>query len=59
MNDGSRLIDKTDPSLPQIKLPDERSGLLMVFLPFEKVSYALVLDIDQGVKAGDRLISPR
>ena len=59
MTDGARLVDKTDAKLPQIKLPDERNGLLMVFRTFEKVSYALVLDIKNGVKVGDRLINPR
>jgi hypothetical protein len=44
--------------LPQIKLPDERNGLLMVFRTFERVSYALVLDISSGVKVGDRLVNP-
>jgi nucleoid-associated protein YgaU len=55
---GARLIDKTDATLPQIKLPDERNGLLMVFRTFERVSYALVLDISSGVKVGDRLVNP-
>jgi nucleoid-associated protein YgaU len=59
MNDGARVVDKTDPTLPQLKLPDERNGLLMVFRPFEKLSYALVLDITSGVKVGDRLVNPR
>ncbi len=56
---GVRLVDKTDPTQPEIKLPDERNGLLMVFRPFEKLSYALVLDITDGVKVGDRLANPR
>ncbi len=58
MKDGARVIDKTDPKLLPLKLPDERNGLLMVFRPFEKVSYALVLDITSGVKVGDRLVNP-
>jgi len=58
MKDGARLLDKTDPRQIEIKLPDERNGLLMVFRTFEKLSYALVLDITSGVKVGDRLISP-
>jgi len=58
MKDGARLIDKTDAAQPQIKLPDERNGLLMVFRTFEKLSYALVLDITSGVKIGDRLVNP-
>jgi len=42
-----------------LKLPDERNGLLMVFRTFEKLSYALVLEITDGVRVGDRLVSPR
>ncbi len=56
---GARLIDKTDEARPEVKLPDERNGLLMVFRTFEKLSYALVLDITDGVKVGDRLVNPR
>jgi len=58
MKDGSRLIDKTDPKLPEVKLPDERNGLLMVFRTFEKLSYALVLSITTGVRVGDHLVNP-
>lgn len=59
LKDGARLVDKTDPSLPTLKLPDERNGLLMVFKVFERVSYALVLEIRSGVRVGDRLVNPR
>ncbi len=59
LKDGARLIDKTDEARPEIKLPDERNGLLMVFRTFERVSYALVLEIRDGVKVGDRLVNPR
>lgn len=58
LKDGERLVDKTDPARPQLKLPDERNGLLMVFKTFDKVSYALILEITAGVKVGDRLTSP-
>jgi hypothetical protein len=56
---GERLVDKTDPNRAQMKLPDERNGLLMVFRTFDRLSYALVLDIVDGVQVGDRLINPR
>jgi nucleoid-associated protein YgaU len=59
LKDGARLIDKTDAARPELKLPDERNGLLMVFRPFEKLSYALVLDITDGAKVGDHLVNPR
>ena len=52
-------MDKQDPAKPLMKLPDERNGLLMVFRTFDRLSYALVLEITDGVQVGDRLISPR
>ncbi len=57
--DGARVVDKQDPSRPLMKLPDERNGLLMVFRTFDRLSYALVLEITDGVQVGDRLTSPR
>ena len=45
--------------LARMKLPDERAGLLMVFRTFEHMSYALVLDVNQPVKIGDRVTNPR
>ncbi|MEO7939467.1 MAG: peptidoglycan-binding protein, partial [Burkholderiaceae bacterium] len=59
LKDGERLVDKTDSTRPMIKLPDERNGLLMVFRTFDRVSYALVLDITAPVRVGDRLVNPR
>ena len=59
LKDGERLTDKTDAQRTALKLPDERNGLLMVFKTFDRLSYALVLDITDGVRVGDRLVSPR
>ncbi len=59
LKDGARLIDKTDAARPELKLPNERNGLVMVFRTFENLSYALILDITDGVKIGDRLVNPR
>ena len=58
LKDGERLQDKTDSARPQIKLPNERNGLLMVFRTFDQLSYALVLQITDGVKVGDRFANP-
>ena len=58
LTDGQRLKDKTDSSRPQLKLPNERNGLLMVFKTFENVSYALVLQVTDGVRVGDRFANP-
>jgi nucleoid-associated protein YgaU len=57
--DGARIVDKSDPSKPLMKLPDERNGLLMVFSSYERVSYALILEITDSVRVGDRLTNPR
>jgi hypothetical protein len=59
LKDGARVIDKTDGTRTPIKLPNERNGLLMVFRPFERVSYALILEITDGVRVGDRITNPR
>jgi hypothetical protein len=59
LKDGSRVIDKTDPNRQSIKLPDERNGLLMVFRTFDRLSYALILEITDGVRVGDRLSNPQ
>ena len=58
LKDGPRLIDKTDPARVELKLPNERNGLLMVFRTFDKLSYALILEITDGVKVGDRVVNP-
>lgn len=52
------VTDKTDAARPMLRLPGERNGLMMVFRTFDKVSYALVLQITDGVKVGDRFTSP-
>lgn len=57
--DGMRKVDRTEDNPTAMKLPDERNGLLMVFRTFERVSYALILEITDGVRVGDRLQNPR
>jgi nucleoid-associated protein YgaU len=59
LKDGARILDRSGGTPTQLKLPDERNGLLMVFRTFERVSYALVLEITDGVRTGDRLVDPR
>ena len=58
LQDGERMLDKTDSARTPIKLPNERSGLLMVFRTFENLSYALTLQVTHGVKVGDRFTNP-
>lgn len=60
LKDGERKVDRSQPGeRTNIKLPNERNGLLMVFRPFEKLSYALILEISDTVKIGDAVASPR
>lgn len=55
---GTQRVDNTDPARPLIRLPDERHGLLFVFRVFERVSYALILQVQDPVTAGDRFTQP-
>lgn len=41
-----------------VTLPDEFSGRLMVFRPFERISYAIVLEGGREVRVNDRLDHP-
>ncbi len=59
VKDGRSVTDNTITPRQEVKLPDERNGLAMVFRTFDKVSYALILQINDGVKIGDRLLNPR
>jgi hypothetical protein len=59
LKDGATILDRTTEAKDTIKLPDERNGLLMVFRTFDRLSYALVLQITDGVRVGDRLVNPR
>jgi hypothetical protein len=58
LSEGARLLDTSDGSRAKLKLPDERNGLLMVFRCFDRISYALILEIKQAVRVGDRLVNP-
>jgi len=58
LKSGQAMTDRTDSPRTQIRLPNERNGLLMVFRTFEKVSYALVLQVTDGAKVGDRIVNP-
>jgi hypothetical protein len=56
---GSPAVDTTTPGQrTAMQLPDERHGLLFVFRTFERVSYALILNVQDPVQAGDRFTQP-
>lgn len=57
--EGARIKDTTGEERDMIKLPNEPNGTAMVFRTFDRVSYALLLEINTGVRVGDRLVAPR
>ncbi|MDA8455081.1 LysM peptidoglycan-binding domain-containing protein [Acidovorax sp. GBBC 3334] len=56
---GERVVDKTDEDRATIKLPSEANGTAMVFRTFDRISYVLLLQVQQGVRVGDRLVNPQ
>jgi hypothetical protein len=58
LRDGQQVVDRTNARPEAIKLPDERHGLMFVFRTFDRVSYALLLQVQQPVRAGDRFTQP-
>ena len=43
---------------PEVRLPTERNGLLVVFRVFDRVSYALVMSSKRPLKIGDAVQTP-
>jgi len=55
---GANAVDKTDGKRTAMRLPDEKHGTLFVFRAFDRVSYALILSVQEPVRAGDRFSQP-
>jgi len=55
---GETVRDTTDPNRTMITLPDERHGMLFVFRVFDRMSYALILSVQEPVSPGDRFSQP-
>ena len=50
----------TDYAKPRyLNVPDERTGILMVFRVFDRVSYAIVLNSSEAVRTGDFVRAPQ
>ncbi len=58
LSSGQRLRDKTDAEKAMMRLPEEVNGTAMVFRTFRRVSYALILQAQDGVRVGDPLVNP-
>mgnify|MGYP003947239089 CR=1 FL=1 len=56
---GVAKFDTTTPGVKTpMQLPDERHGVLFVFRVFERVSYALIVNVQDPVRTGDRFTQP-
>lgn len=56
---GRVTADTTEPGRrTALRLPDEQHGTMFVFRVFDRVSYALVLSVQEPVQAGDRFTQP-
>ncbi len=61
VNQAGRVIG--DPfenpnTLVDVELPEEKTGIAMVFRTFEKVSYALVMETNDTIQLGDTVVTP-
>ncbi|HEY9110099.1 MAG TPA: LysM domain-containing protein, partial [Roseateles sp.] len=56
--DGDAVVDRTQGRPQDIKLPDERHGILFVFEVYSRVSYALIISVKEPVKPGDKFTQP-
>lgn len=56
---GKVIIDRNEEkSNFKVKLPDERSGLIMVVRSYEKMSVALIMEADTPIKMNDPVRTP-
>ena len=54
---GALIRDTKDNDTP-VRLPNEPSGMVMVFNTFDNISYAYVLDSELPLNVGDQLLPP-
>ncbi|MET0519683.1 MAG: LysM peptidoglycan-binding domain-containing protein [Burkholderiaceae bacterium] len=55
---GRRITDRTGDKREELQLPDERHGVLFVFQVYQRVSYALIISVQNPVDPGDRFTQP-
>ena len=56
---GDTVRDTINPKKGRtVKLPDERAGTLMVVRPFERISYALVMEAKRDLRVYDSIRNP-
>ncbi len=56
---GEEVRDVTDNAVSRkVQLPNERTGLFMVFKTYERMSYGLTLESSREIHVGDKVTSP-
>jgi hypothetical protein len=56
---GTRRADgEFEPEPKEVKLPDERIGLVMIFRTFDRVSYGLIMQSERSISVSDIVVTP-
>ncbi|MEK7737447.1 MAG: LysM domain-containing protein [Pseudomonadota bacterium] len=55
---GAEVKNRHEGKKETYRLPDERYGLLFVFRTFDRLSYALVMNVSRSVEVGDSVANP-
>ena len=55
---GRTIVDRDDGEETTVKLPDERSAVMLTFLTYPEVAYALVVEAERPVARRDRVTNP-
>jgi len=55
---GAEVTNRHEGKKETYRLPDERYGLLFVFRVFDRLSYALVMNVTRSVEIGDSVANP-
>ena len=56
---GVKVLDNLDRRSPEwVTLPDEEAGWVMIFRPFERVSYGIVMKAMRAIHIGDLVTAP-
>ena len=63
VNQGGDIVKGTGlasyfTSKEEVRLPDERAGLLMVVRSFDRISYAMVMNATRNIRAADMVSNP-
>jgi hypothetical protein len=55
---GRTIVDTTNGGKQELKLPEERKGLLFMFRVFDHVSYGLITSSSDAIEVGDSVTQP-